>query len=278
VLERTSPESRRTFALAKDARGAVTAIVADGRELPLGRRLDGWVESTERRDGSVRITGWAADVTNRKLASEVVAFHRDRPIASGGTWVAKGYVAEGLGEPAYTLSGFQLDAPAASVAGLEAEGVRVFAISDDGNATELGRLFLRLERDGGAEHLVRSDGVRVPVKGGALDGVTEAVEPDAAGTLLKGWCADRSRALPADRVVVTLDDRVVREAAPSEERPDLAPPGGPTLRCGFRLHFDVRPAEALGALESGRARLFGVTSAQTATELRAAPGYGKPAK
>ncbi|MBI2212516.1 MAG: sulfatase-like hydrolase/transferase [Acidobacteria bacterium] len=268
ALERTATGSRRTYRLDRDKNGGVRHLLVDGVPIPLGRKLDGWIESAARKDGSIRVTGWAADVTNRKLAAEVVVFHRDTPVASGGTWVAKGYVAEGLGEPAYVLSGFEFDIAATAVPQLENEGLRAFAISEDGNATELGTMFLRVEQGAGGEEIVRSNGTRIPVRAGAIDGRIEAVELHENGTALRGWSANRARAVPAARIVVTLDGRVVKEEAPSLERPDLAQPGGAAPRCGFLMHFDVKPAEARSALESGRARVLALSGRGEASELR----------
>lgn len=272
TLERTRSGSRRAYRLTTDEQGRPQSLVADGAVFPLGRKLDGWIESTEDNHGMVRITGWAADVTGKRLASEVVVFHGDAQVASGGTWVAKGYVAAGLGESAYMLSGFSFDVPSSALPRLARNGVRAFAISDDGNATELGTLFLRVENGPEGERLVRSNGVRYSVVSRVLDGATEAVETDGEGTALRGWAADRERNSGAERVVVVFNGRAVKEVVPLDERSDLEWPGGVAPPCGFRMHFDVRPEAARDALRSGRARVFATSAGSlTASELRLAP-------
>ncbi|MFA6958677.1 MAG: sulfatase-like hydrolase/transferase [Thermoanaerobaculia bacterium] len=278
LLERTASGIHRSFAIVGDERGREQSLLVDGRSYKLGRALDGWIESTEPRGGSVRISGWAADATRKRLASEVVVFYRGKCVASGATSVAKGYVAEGLHEPAYMFSGFSFDVPASFVPGIEREGVRLFALSDDANATELGTILLRTERAPGGEYLVTSNGVRYRVDEGAVEGLTEAVEADGNGTVLRGWAADRNRDAAAERIVVVLDGRVVRDTTPSEERPNLSRGGGPALRCGFRMHFDVKPAAARRALEEGRARVLATSRDGRASELKLAAPADRPAK
>ncbi|MCM2317486.1 MAG: hypothetical protein NDJ92_20240, partial [Thermoanaerobaculia bacterium] len=221
---------------------------------------------------TLKITGWAADVTKKGLASEVVVFYRDKPLFSGSTWISKGHVAAAFSEPAYMYSGFSFEIPAARAPQLAEHGLRLFALSDDGNATELGVLFVRIEKGAEGEYLVASNGKHFPVTAGALDGRIEAVEPDQAGTVVRGWAADLRSGARAERIVVLLGRRVVKETSPTESRPDVASGSATALECGFRMHFDAAPHGARQALESGKARIFAISTQGTATELELAAG------
>lgn len=269
VLEATVSGRKRSYAIEPNDQGRPQALIVDGKKYVSGRKLDGWIESVDVEGDSLRITGWAADVTKKGLASEVVVFYRDKPLFSGATWVAKGHVAEAFSEPAYMFSGFSFEIPAAGAPQLAEHGLRLFALSDDGNATELGVLFVRIEKGTEGEYLVASNGKHYPVTAGALEGRIEAVEPDQTGTVVRGWAADPRTGARAERVVVLLERRVVKETSPSELRPDLKTGGG-VLERGFRMHFDVAPEGARRALESGKARIFGISTRGTATELKLA--------
>lgn len=270
-LERTAASRRRTFSLRPDAKGRAESLVADGVTYTLGRTLDGWLEAVDLQGGSAHITGWATDASKKRLASEVVIFSHGVQVASGATWIAKGYVAAGFGEPAYMYSGFSFDVPAAALPRLARDGVRAFAVSDDGRATELGVLFIRVEHGLLGDTLVRSNGTRYSVGTSGIDGAIEAVEPDGEGIILRGWALDERLNAGTERVVVMLDGKAVREVVPSDPRADLARPGKAAPRCGFRMHFDAHLDESLAALRSGRARVFATAGGRKARELRLVP-------
>jgi hypothetical protein len=146
-------------------------------------------------------------------------------------------------------------------------GVRAFAYSDDGYATELGAMFLSLE-NAGSDRLLFSNGKTYPLDPTAIDGRVEVVRPQKGGVLIRGWAADLEKREPAMKIVVYHKGRYVTHAAPTGERPDLIPGHGETLRCGFRIFFDVKPEAARHAIASGDARFFAISRDGRASELK----------
>jgi hypothetical protein len=267
IVERTVDRQHRSYAISSREDGS-GALIGDGVEYRLGRRLDGWVEGVEVEGDWVRIHGWATDPAKKGLASEVVLFYRDRYLVSGATWLSMGHVVEAFDEPGYMFSGFSFDVPLSDVPDVARHGVRVLAYSDDGHATELGALFLSLEDASGSDRLLFSNGKTYPLDPAAIDGWVEVVRPQEEGVLIGGWAANLEKLEPAVEIVVYHKGRYVTRAAPTGERPDLIPGHDGTLRCGFGIFFDVKPEAARHAIASGDARFFAISRDGRATELK----------
>ena len=99
-------------------------------------RLKGQLEFMKRADGAVELFGIAYDAFEMALASRVLVFEDDRAIHVGKTSISRQAAAK-YNAPGITLSGFQFLLPETLFRNLGQSTVRMFAVSEDGEASEL---------------------------------------------------------------------------------------------------------------------------------------------
>ena len=99
-------------------------------------RLKGQLEFMKRADGVVELFGIAYDASEMVLASKVLVFEDDRAIHVGRTSIGRAAAAT-YDAPGIALSGFQFLLPETLFRNLGQSTVRMFAVSEDGKASEL---------------------------------------------------------------------------------------------------------------------------------------------
>jgi hypothetical protein len=104
--------------------------------------------------------------------------------------------------------------------------VDAFAVSGAGSAIRLSRAGgtgVRggsLVQEGGKLVAVITDGWRIPVRPGAVDGWLDA-SSEAGGSVISGWATDARHRRAADRVLLFDQGRLVEATAPSRARADV---------------------------------------------------------
>ena len=100
--------------------------------------LIGWVVGGQGESGDYCwVGGWAADRRNRNLAKAIVAFQDDRLLAQGRTRFDRPNAVRMLDAPHLGRSGFRLEFVFPPGQDPAQARIRVFAISEDGKASEL---------------------------------------------------------------------------------------------------------------------------------------------
>ena len=114
--------------------------------------------------------------------------------------------------------------------------------------------------------IARSDGARIRVVDGRIDGVVDYALEDGDAVQFGGWAADLVRGTPANRVVVFADGRSVYVGSTGAEREDVAANVGSRFRnAGFVLRVP-RARLARGA-EKSTVRVFALARG-VAAELK----------
>jgi hypothetical protein len=92
-------------------------------------------------------------------------------------------------------------------------------------------------READAETTIEGDGRTYQVEKGRLQGYVDMPALDDQGFQLRGWAVDPDGPLPAERIVVFLDGRVVAQGRPTLGRPDIVENFGSdaVAKCGFEL-------------------------------------------
>jgi hypothetical protein len=104
-------------------RGDRLSIAQGNREFPVaGRSPGGFVDDVSIDQGTVKITGWAADLRRHRVADRILAFAGGRLVAAAKPSVERPDVARVHGDE-LGRSGFDLNGPA-----IESQRVRVFAL------------------------------------------------------------------------------------------------------------------------------------------------------
>ncbi|KAB2967326.1 MAG: sulfatase-like hydrolase/transferase [Thermoanaerobaculia bacterium] len=258
--------------------GSEAAIVGDGKRTPV--KAGALTGSTEVRSNGAQVTvaGWAWDRESNRPPADIAVFLRGEGIFVGTTTDRAEDPGASSPAPAPARAGFSFELPAGLVPGLERSGLRVFARSRAGVASEL-RSSYRLVPAAAAVSAERSsvpepaweirgsDGRLLVVTPGALAGRFERSEGQARFELA-GWAADLDEERPADEVIVFSGGSLltrVRVGAPTPDAAGLA--GRPGLeRAGFQVSSSV-PASHLEDL-----RVFAASERGVATELEGDAG------
>jgi hypothetical protein len=123
-----------------------------------------------------------------------------------------------------------------------ANSLEIFAVAGRGAqrrltslATERPSEYRLREADG--KTTVEGDGRTYEVEKGRLQGYVDQPQLDDQGFQLRGWAVDPDGPLPAERIVVFLDGRVVAQGQPTLQRPDIVENFGSdaVAKCGFEL-------------------------------------------
>jgi len=271
VLERTRQRRRLTYALREGADHRVEAVLVDGVAYPVGKDLEGWISSTAGDAEAVTVTGWAVDRARSGPVDEVVVFLDGVFIHAGSALLDRESVVKHYGDERFLESGFRFRLAREKLPGLESSGLRLFALSAAGTASELGFLWHRLERAAdGSEYIAVTDGRKLPLTPGALAGKIDELGEDASGMLtIGGWAFDRKLRRPPKTIVAFVDGKHYTQFRTRLRRPTLARRLGfpKRLRCGFRTRV---PVGMKSHLTTGRMRLFAISGTGVASELRLA--------
>ncbi|MCP4657289.1 MAG: sulfatase-like hydrolase/transferase [bacterium] len=268
-LETTEERRRSTYALREGADQQVEAIVVDGVEYPVGKELEGWIDSTSGGEETVTVNGWAADRARFCPADEIVVFLDGGFLHAGGISLARESVVKHYGDDRFLESGFSFQLAREKLPGLESSGLRVFALSAARTAGELGVLCQGLKRAAdGSEYVAFTNGRRLPLVPGALAGGIEVLGDEQIGMLtVGGWAFDRKLRRPPEKIIGFVDGKHYTQFRTTMRCPEVATRLGipKRRRCGFRIRVPVRMRSHL---EAGRMRLVAISRTGVASELR----------
>jgi len=200
--------------------------------VPIGN-LDEVVDSvtaqpTVKQNGTLFVSGWAADPTDGSPLSNVKVYIDGTSIGAPTLGVARPDVATYFSKPAYANSGYTMTYSAASLS-VGTHTVTVIATNSQGFSTTFGPLSISVTA------------VKTPPVGN-LDYAMDALT--ASSTVLRsdplyigGWAADSGDNGPATSVQVLIDGVAVGYATLGQARPDVASYfGKPTwLNSGWSL-------------------------------------------
>ena len=245
------------------------------------------------------ISGWASDGSHRQPADQVAVFvdgeadHYRRAVVSRSDLVEK------FKSPSLEQAGFRISLPGNVFDRDDSPPVvRVFAISSAGVASELqyrpeygeGSEKRRLgehaaaevgyslaeDADGltGKDLIMAPSGATVRIADGAMDGVVDTVLQQDERTQISGWASDGSHRQPADQVAVFVDGEADHDGHAVVSRSDLVEGfKAPSLeKAGFHV---ILPGNVFDRDPPPVVRVFAISSAGVASELRYRPEYGE---
>ena len=130
-------DSGDRYRLVHSVNGQAKLVGADGTAIRIeGDALRGWLDGVHSRGPLVQFHGWAADVDNGQPARRVVMFKNGAFLYDDNPAIARDDVIQSFGDDNLRLSGFNITLPA-SLFGDDTDTVRIFAISENGRASEL---------------------------------------------------------------------------------------------------------------------------------------------
>lgn len=127
------------FSIRLDASGEKIMVFDDGVEIPvdMSRKLiHGYIDHLECSGNTLHILGWAGDSRNHPVDS-VLIFEEDQLVVKTRPYLVRQDVARYFNQESMLLSGFQASIPIGSTCD-DISGIKVFAVSSDGIAGELG--------------------------------------------------------------------------------------------------------------------------------------------
>jgi len=102
----------------------------------------------------------------------------------------------------------------------------------------------RLVEDGG-DLRIEGAGRAISVEKGSVEGYVDSFQPDDQGARIGGWAVATEGHLPAQRILVFADGRLVGQGAPTLQRPDIRGDlGEQAAKSGFDLRAGAPGAEA----------------------------------
>jgi hypothetical protein len=258
------------------------AIVGHGKRAPVRPgALDGSASVTPNGE-QVTVAGWAWDQDSGQPPADIAVFLRGTCIFVGTTTDTEGDPAGPSSPSAAAHARYRFDLPAGLLPGLERSGVRVFARSRSGVASELRYSYQLLPSvtAAGAQgapdsepawEIRVSDGRVLPVTPSALTGQygeNARRAEDGAGFEIKGWAADLDEGHPAAEVLAFSGGSLLARGPVGAPAPDAAGLSGrPGLeRAGFLLTSSA-PESQLEDL-----RVFAVSERGVASELEGDTG------
>ncbi len=292
------------YSLAQTASGAGEEIIVspEGRTIRIvPSAMEGSVDIVQRHAWLWRtfvISGWASDGSHRQPADQVAVFvdgeadHYRRAVVSRSDLVEK------FKSPSLEQAGFRISLPGNVFDRDPPPVVRVFAISSAGVASELqyrpeygeGSEKRRLgehaaeevgyslaeDADGltGKDLIMAPSGATVRIADGAMDGVVDTVLQQDERTQISGWASDGSHRQPADQVAVFVDGEADHDGHAVVSRSDLVEGfKAPSLeKAGFHV---ILPGNVFDRDPPPVVRVFAISSAGVASELRYRPEYGE---
>ncbi len=258
--------------------------------------LDGVVDSVQRRRGHTWLSGWASDGAHRKPARKVTVFADGRSSSQGHITVLRRGLASRFKAPALERAGFGVFLPRSLFDKDPPPRVRVFAISSAGVASEL---HYRPEYDDGAqkrrlgnssggeieyslvnseassglnESIVSTNGERIKIIPGALDGHVDSLLRLGDRAWLMGWASDEAHRYPAVTVAVFVESEASHQRHTTVPRLDVAKAfkTAALADAGFKVPV---PASIFDRLPPPVVRVFAISSAGVASELHYRPKY-----
>jgi hypothetical protein len=112
---------------------------SDGRVFAVRRHtFEGYLDIFHANESCVTFAGWAADPRRKELPERIILMADDRFVYGGPLNAERADVARVLKDQRYRAAGFNLCLPRERFRGLEDARFRLFALSADGRASELG--------------------------------------------------------------------------------------------------------------------------------------------
>jgi len=241
VLERLGSSGGPACALVKDSRGRI-AIRQGERTIPIrAGALEGYLEDASKTAGKVSLSGWAVDREAVAPPEKILVFHQGELVYSGTTSKVRDDVTASLGLERPLRSAFQFHIPLSRVPELARSGVRLFAVSKGGVASQLGFFYsLQSGEDGWPARITATTGKEIPVIAGALAGHLDQAVSGKDGLLLAGWAADVTHREPAEAIFIFAGSRAIHVYRSFVERQDVEQYHGmpEILRSGFQYTVD----------------------------------------
>jgi hypothetical protein len=132
-VQRTQGRLTRTFSLVRKD-GQESLVDSDGHAAPVTQEVNtGWVGYRRLNDSIASVSGWAVDRERMRPSTIIVVFADDTFLAADVPTLSRPDVVKSLNDERVLRSGFKFELPESA---LDAH-VRVFAISEEGMATEL---------------------------------------------------------------------------------------------------------------------------------------------
>lgn len=311
ILETTINQSKPVYAFSK-SKGSEGKefILADGRSIPIVKgAVRGHVSVLDFRGGRAILEGWAADVSNSKLPQAIVIFDEEKFVYSGRCNALRPDVAMAFGNnQALLRAGFRYVLPVSYFKDPIKANIRVFAVSQEGPASELEYPSKPAPAEGPVEDsvcLVRSEGDTktvyslhpkddcceqggsgkascIRVIPGAVDGNLEVARVVDGHVVLRGWAADAENSETVEAVVVFLNGDYFYSGKCTLERPDVAKHFGndALMKSGYKFSFPISEFENL---PESNLRIFAVSKRGLASEFRvgrikSVVSFSKPAQ
>jgi hypothetical protein len=246
--------------------GRLTGLRIGNERLPIvPRAVTGFVERTRRHRGNVEISGWAAELGRSRLPREILVFSGERLVYSGMTAISEQRIVDRFEDSAIRLCGFRFEVPEDLLPLLEVQGVRLVAVSTAKEASELGYFHRYEHQPNGGNVITVTNGRRIPVRPGALEGFVEKRVESPTGVEVSGWATDPDHPGAPLWVLTFAGGRNVYWSTPDVARADVLRRFGRRGRPapGFRF---VVPRSALPPARQ-ELRILALSSRGVATEL-----------
>lgn len=309
-LKRISNKSAVTYTLSPSEQGAEVIISSNGESIPINNNtLRGSIDSADVGNDCVVFSGWAADVKNAQPAKAIVIFRNGKSLFSGTTRQHRLDIRKAFQNPALDRTGFKFVCPLSLFGNSRNPKVRIFALSEDGLASELNFFKGRKHRkkgflasidpvSGGQLRLIRSEsgsnvsyflskssedkdkaasvkGTVIPVAPNNLQGHLDIAKIDNNKVTFSGWSADIKNSQLPDAIIIFVNGRFFYSGKCNSDRPDVAKAyTNPALRkSGFKYVFPLSSSKDLANCE---VRIFAVSQKGIASELIYPKGYSMP--
>jgi hypothetical protein len=253
-------------------------------------RLQGSLDDADIRDGTVLLSGWAADVHRAAPVESVAIFVSGTFLALGTTGTPRPDLTQGFGLERLRRAGFTYALPLRSFKPGPQPRLRAFALGG-GAASELpyGDAFpwatpsvlpshpYVLTAVDGTEILLSPTGDSIPIGPNEVRGFLDGARFEDGRVALFGWAANVAEGRPADSLLVFLDGQFLALGTTGAERPDLVSGfGNPALqRAGFRLAVAAHPTTSS---PPPPLRVFALAPDGTASELAHGGGLAAPVR
>ena len=246
------------------------------------------VQDLREHGGHIRISGWASDGAHREPADQVFVFVNGEAHHAGHTLVSRHDVARAFRAQSLEAAGFGVALQGSVFKQDPVPGLRVFAISSTGVASELRyrpqyddgfrkrrlgmvaravRYSLAQSKDGLEEYIRSPTGETIGIVRGAMDGVVDSVRQAERETRIRGWASDGAHRRRADQVVIFINGEADHDGYRAVRRGDLVTHfKTPCLsQAGFNI---ILPRVVFEQNSAAVARVFAISAEGTASELR----------
>jgi hypothetical protein len=304
-LKRARNKSVLTYTLTVSDKKGETITSSEGQVFKVEQgAVRGRVDRVYGSGKILGFRGWAADVNNLELPEAVIVFLNGEFIYKGNTGVQREDIPEAFGSAALLRSGFEFILPMTSLNDPSIMDIRFFALSKEGDASELSypewwynriknkdynqnkRIdsgLLRYEKDlpvntytltqsGTQKEMITSpEGKSVQIIADALKGALDVVSVQGDYIHVSGWAVDMENEQLPGVIVIFVDNNFFYEGSLNVERLDIAKAfdDEKMKKSGFQYSFPVSRFNA----EPTEARIFAISQRGIAAELGYPEGY-----